>query len=134
MHAVAISTDHYLTSQQLEYFRERLLHLRRDLKIKLEQDLARIQEETLSEPDEMDRASIETNRFLRVHTYGQERQLLFKIDQALERINNGTYGFCEETGAPIGLARLEAYPIATLSLEAQDLFERFKKNHHAKRF
>lgn len=127
---IAANTNHYLTLQQLEYFRERLSRLRQDLKTKLEQDLARIQEEALNEPDEMDCASIETNRSLRVHTCDQERQLISKIDKALERIHNGTYGYCKETGEPIGLARLEAYPVATLCLEAQERSEQFKKKRY----
>lgn len=122
-----------ITTQQLNYFRERLLQLRQELKEKLEQDLCRIQEEAIHEPDPIDRASIETSHSLRVRACDQERQLIFKIDQALERIHDRTYGYCEETGEPIGLARLEAYPIATLCLEAQERSEQFTKNRRLKR-
>ena len=123
-----------LPPQQLEHFRERLLKLKHELEEKLEKHVLPIQEESLNEPDFMDRASIETNRSLDVETRNRERRLIFKIDQALDRINKGTYGFCEETGAPIGLARLEAYPMTTLCLEAQKFFEGFEKTHQVKSF
>lgn len=124
--------DHYLSQQQLKGFQERLLRLSQEFKEEFEKHLRRIQEESSNEPDFIDRASVETNRFLDVETRNREQELIFKIDQALERIKNGTYGYCEETGSPIGLARLEAYPMATLCLEAQELFERFEKNHGKK--
>ena len=130
---IATSKD-YLTPQQLEYFREQLLQLRHELEEKAKKHLCRIQEESLHESDSIDRAAAATNHFLEVQARGQEQQLIAKVDQALERIDSGTYGFCEETGAPIGLARLEAYPTATLCLEIQNLFERFKKNPQPKRF
>src|SRR3990167_8326707 len=116
-----VKSKHYLTLQQLEYFRERLLHLRQELEGALKKHSSRIQDESLNEPDAMDRASIETTHSLEIEAQSRERGQILKINQALERINNGTYGFCEETGAPIGLARLDAYPTATLCVEIQNL-------------
>lgn len=121
--------DHYLTQQQLKGFQERLLTLRHALQEEFEKHLRCIQEDSLNEPDFIDRASIETNRSLNVETRNRKQRLIFKIDQGMERIRDGTYGYCEETGTPIGLARLEAYPMATLCLEAQERSERFEKNH-----
>lgn len=124
--------ENYLTPQQLKYFQERLLTLRQELKAKLEKLMLRLQEGSLIEPDVIDRASIETSHSLERNTRNREQQLILKIDQALERITYGTYGYCEETGAPIGLARLEAYPIATLCVEAQESSEQFEKTHWRK--
>ena len=92
-----------------------------------------IQENSFHEPDFIDRASIETNRSLEVTTRSREQHFLFKIEQALERINCGIYGFCEGTGAPIGCARPDAYPMTTLCLEAQKLFETTDNNHYKKK-
>lgn len=121
------TNEHCLTPEQLEYFRERLLKLKHEFEEKLKKHSSRIQEESVNEPDSIDRASAETNRSLEVQARDQERGLIFKINQALERISDGTYGFCKETGVPIGLPRLEAYPIATLCVEAQELSERLKR-------
>ena len=119
----------YMNKAQLDYFREKLLKWREDLQKESIETLHHMQEESLNEPDVNDRASSETDRSLELRTRDRERKLIFKINEALERIEEGTYGFCEETGVPIGIARLEARPIATLCLEAQELHERMEKTH-----
>jgi len=91
--------------------------------------LQHLQEESLSEPDIADRASLETDRALELRTRDRERKLISKIDEALKRIEDGTYGYCEETAEPISLRRLEARPIATLSIEAQERHERMERTH-----
>ncbi len=119
----------YMNPQQLEYFKDKLLKWREDLQKESAETLHHMQEESLNEPDINDRASTETDRSLELRTRDRERKLILKINQALERIVNGTYGYCEETGVPIGIARLDARPIATLCLEAQELHERLEKTH-----
>ena len=119
----------YMNKAQLDYFREKLLKWREDLQKESVETLHHMQEESLNEPDVNDRASSETDRSLELRTRDRERKLIFKINEALERIEEGTYGFCDETGVPIGIARLEARPIATLCLEAQELHERMEKTH-----
>jgi len=91
--------------------------------------LRHLQEESLSEPDIADRASLETDRSLELRTRDRERKLIARIDDALQRIDEGTYGYCEETSEPISLRRLEARPIATLSIEAQERHERMERTH-----
>lgn len=119
----------YMNKTQLDYFREKLLKWREDLQKESVETLHHMQEESLNEPDVNDRASSETDRSLELRTRDRERKLILKINEALDRIEDGTYGFCEETGVPIGIARLEARPIATLCLEAQELHERMEKTH-----
>jgi len=119
----------YMNPQQLEYFREKLLKWREELQRDTVETLHHMQEESPNEADVNDRASTETDRSLELRTRDRERKLILKITQALERIDNGTYGFCEETGVPIGVARLDARPIATLCLEAQELHERLEKTY-----
>lgn len=120
-------TEPYMSPRQLEYFREKLLKWREDLQRETAETLHHMQEESSNEADINDRASTETDRSFELRTRDRERKLVLKINQALERIDNGTYGYCEETGVPIGVARLEARPIATLCLEAQELHERLEK-------
>jgi DnaK suppressor protein len=122
-----VKTHHYLTPQELEHFKARLLSLREEHRPGTEDHRHRFQEEPLNDSDPIDRASLETDRSLEVHVRDHKQRLIFKIDQALIRIEKGTYGYCEETGEPIGLSRLEAYPLATLSLEAQEFYERLKR-------
>lgn len=117
----------YMSAQQLEYFRRKLIKWREDLQKETAETLHHMQEESLNEPDVNDRASTETDRSIELRTRDRERKLILKINQALERIDDGTYGYCEETGVPIGVARLDARPIATLCLEAQELHERLEK-------
>jgi DnaK suppressor protein len=114
----------YMNPTQLEYFRQKLLRWRTELLRDSIETIHNLQEETHNEPDIADRASAETDRALELRTRDRERKLINKIDEALRRIDDGSYGYCEETGEPIGLARLEARPIATLSLEAQERHEK----------
>jgi DnaK suppressor protein len=110
----------FMNPLQLEYFRQKLLSWRAELLQESSETLHHLQEESLAEPDIADRASLETDRSLELRTRDRERKLLRKIDSALARINEGTYGYCDETGEEIGLKRLEARPVATLCLEAQE--------------
>jgi DnaK suppressor protein len=121
--------EEFMSPLQLEYFRQKLLRWRSDLLREAGETLTSLGEGGISEADLTDRASVETDRALELRTRDRARKLISKIDQALERIENGTYGYCEETGEPIGLRRLEARPIATLSIEAQERHERMEKIH-----
>lgn len=114
----------YMSPKQLEYFRQKLQNWRQELLKDSLGTIHNLQEETHNEPDIADRASAETDRALELRTRDRERKLISKIDEAIRRIDDGSYGYCEETGEPIGLARLEARPIATLSLEAQEKHEK----------
>lgn len=122
-------TEPYMSQQQIDYFREKLLKWREELQRETVETLHHMQEESVNEPDVNDRASTETDRSFELRTRDRERKLILKINQALERIEKGTYGYCEETGVPIGVARLDARPIATLCLEAQELHERLEKTY-----
>jgi DnaK suppressor protein len=117
----------FMCGRQREYFRRLLFVWRGELLQESSQTLQHLQEDTEQEIDLADRASTETDRALELRTRDRERKLISKIDEALERIEDGTYGFCEETGEPISLKRLEARPIATLSIEAQERHERREK-------
>lgn len=113
--------------RMLEYFRGKLLNWRAELVSDSNETLQNLQEGGLMEPDLADRASIETDRSLELRTRDRARKLIAKIDEAVERIDKGTYGYCEESGEPIRLSRLEARPIATLGIEAQERHERMEK-------
>lgn len=117
----------YMCQEHLEYFRQKLLEWKNELLRDSVETIQHLQEETHPEPDVADRASAETDRAIELRTRDRERKLINKIDEALMRIEDGSYGFCEETGDPIGLQRLEARPIATMSLEAQERHEREEK-------
>ena len=119
----------FMNPMQVEYFRQKLLRWRSELLEESSETLLHLQEESLSEPDIADRASLETDRALELRTRDRERKLISKIDEALKRIEDGTYGYCEETAEPISLRRLEARPIATLSIEAQERHERMERTH-----
>ena len=119
----------YMGPEQLEYFRTALVKWREELQRESVETLHHMQEETTNEADLTDRATQETDRTIELRTRERERKLILKINQALERMDNGTYGFCEETGVPIGIARLEARPIATLCVEAQERHERLEKTY-----
>jgi DnaK suppressor protein len=119
----------FMNPVQLEYFRQKLLAWKGELLRESGETLSHLQEESLSEPDLADRASLETDRSLELRTRDRERKLIQKIDEAMGRIEDGSYGYCEETGEPISLKRLEARPIATLSLEAQERHERMERTH-----
>jgi len=121
--------EEFMNPLQREYFRQKLLAWRTELLQESSETLNHLQEESLSEPDIADRASLETDRSLELRTRDRERKLIAKIDDALRRIDDGTYGFCEETSEPISLRRLEARPIATLSIEAQERHERMERTH-----
>ncbi|HEX9701518.1 MAG TPA: RNA polymerase-binding protein DksA [Rhodospirillales bacterium] len=124
------STDEpFMNTRMVEYFRQKLLNWRAELLDESNDTLQHLQESNGVEPDIADRASIETERSLELRTRDRARKLIAKIDQALERVENGTYGYCQETNEPISLSRLEARPIATLSIEAQERHERMEKTH-----
>ncbi len=121
--------EEFMEPRQVEYFRQKLLRWRNELLREADGTLASLSEGGIHEADVTDRASVETDRALELRTRDRARKLINKIDQALQRIEGGTYGFCEETGEPIGLRRLEARPIATLSIEAQERHERMERVH-----
>jgi DnaK suppressor protein len=117
----------FMGAKQREYFRRKLLAWRQDLIKESSLTLIHLQEETGAEPDIADRASAESERSLELRTRDRERKLIGKIDAALQRLEEGNYGFCEESGEPISIRRLEARPIATLSIDAQERHERREK-------
>jgi DnaK suppressor protein len=121
--------EEFMNPLQVEYFRRKLLRWQDDLLKEANGTLASLSEGGIMEADITDRASVETDRALELRTRDRARKLISKIDQALQRVENGTYGYCEDTGEPIGLRRLEARPIATLSIEAQERHERMERVH-----
>ena len=121
--------EEFMNPRQLEYFRQKLLQWRGELLVESSGTLMNIKDGGLSQPDVTDRATLETDRSLELRTRDRERKLVSKIDEALQRIEDGRYGYCEDTDEPIGLRRLEARPIATLSLEAQERHERRERTH-----
>jgi DnaK suppressor protein len=114
----------FMNERQRDYFRLRLLSWREDILKEAKETLLHLQEENQNHPDLADRASSETDRSIELRARDRQRKLIAKIDEALARIDEGTYGYCEETGEPISIRRLEARPIATLSVEAQERHER----------
>ncbi|WP_273756725.1 RNA polymerase-binding protein DksA [Bartonella sp. MM73XJBT] len=114
----------FMNERQKAYFRAKLVSWKNDILREARETLENLQEENVGQPDLTDRASSETDRTIELRARDRQRKLISKIDAALERIDNGTYGFCEETGEPISIKRLEARPIAVLSLEAQERHER----------
>ncbi len=114
----------FMNPRQREYFRAKLESWKDEILRESRETLENLQEESQNHPDMADRASSESDRALELRTRDRQRKLISKIDAALKRIEDGTYGYCEETGEPIGIARLDARPIATLSLEAQEMHER----------
>ena len=119
----------YMNDMQLEYFRQKLENWKKSIVSQSVDTLADLRQGGLNQPDEIDRASMETDKSLDLRTKDRIRKLISKIDAALDRIEDGTYGYCEETGEPIGLDRLEARPVATLSIEAQERHERMEKTY-----
>ena len=119
----------FMNERQREFFRQKLLAWKDEILEESRSTIASLQQDTVAEPDIADRATSETDRALELRTRDRQRKLISKIDQALRRIEDGTYGYCEETGEPISLSRLEARPIATLSLEAQERHERRERVH-----
>jgi DnaK suppressor protein len=114
----------FMNERQREYFRAKLLAWKEEILKEAKETLQHLQEENQNHPDLADRASSETDRAIELRARDRQRKLISKIDEALGRIEDGTYGYCEETGEPIALRRLEARPIATLSVEAQERHER----------
>ena len=119
----------FMNDRQKEYFRRKLIGWKQEILRESKDTLDHLQEENLHLPDIADRASSETEKALELRTRDRQRKLISKIDAALRRIETGEYGYCEETGEPISLRRLDARPIATLSLEAQEHHERQEKVH-----
>ncbi|MFO1185563.1 MAG: RNA polymerase-binding protein DksA [Bauldia sp.] len=117
-------SEPFMNERQREYFRQKLLAWREELIRESRETLQHLQDDSVNHPDLADRASSETDRAIELRARDRQRKLISKIDAALQRIDDGTYGFCEETGEPIGLKRLDARPIATLSIEAQERHER----------
>ncbi|MBT2131970.1 RNA polymerase-binding protein DksA [Aliiroseovarius lamellibrachiae] len=119
----------FMNERQLEYFRRKLEAWKAELLDESRHTIEGLQDNTRNIPDVADRASEETDRALELRTRDRSRKLVSKIDQAIRRIGEGEYGYCEDTGEPISLKRLDARPIATLSLEAQERHERREKVH-----
>ncbi|WP_350334846.1 RNA polymerase-binding protein DksA [Coralliovum pocilloporae] len=114
----------FMNERQREYFKKKLLRWKDDILQESKETLQALQDESQNHPDLADRASSETDRAIELRARDRQRKLISKIDAALARIDDGSYGFCEETGEPISLKRLDARPIATLSIEAQERHER----------
>ena len=121
--------EEFMNPMQMEYFRQMLLNWRSELIQEAGETLNNLNSGILQQPDMADRASLETDHQLELRTRDRERKLIIKIDEALSRIENGSYGFCQDTDEPIGLKRLMARPIAVLSLEAQERHERQERTH-----
>lgn len=119
--------EEYMNDMQLEFFRRKLINWKKELLAQSNDTLDDLRQGGLNQPDEIDRASLETDKSLDLRTKDRARKLIIKIDEALERIDEGTYGYCEETGEEIGIERLMARPIATLCVEAQERHERMEK-------
>lgn len=119
----------FMNDRQREYFKRKLLEWKQEILRESKGTLEQLQEESLHLADIADRASTETDKALELRTRDRQRKVISKIDAALRRIETGDYGYCDETGEPISLRRLEARPIATLSLEAQERHERSEKVH-----
>ena len=121
--------EDFMNAQQLEFFRQMLLNWRAELVYEAGETLSNLNEGNLQQPDMADRASLETDHQIELRTRDRERKLISKIDAALNRIEDGSYGYCQETDEPISLKRLMARPIADLSLEAQERHERLERTH-----
>ena len=119
--------DEFMNANQRAYFRAKLVAWKNDILREARETLGHLAEESANHPDLADRASSESDRAIEPRARDRQRKLISKIDAALQRIDDGTYGYCEETGEPIGLKRLDARPIATLSIEAQERHERREK-------
>jgi len=119
--------EKFMNAKMKEYFRQKLINWKNELLKESSQTLNNLQTENEAKPDLTDRASEEIDRTFELRTRDRERKLINKIDEALKRIKDGSYGYCEETGDPIGIKRLEARPVATLSIEAQEMHEKAEK-------
>ena len=125
----SLPDEEFMSSEQIEYFRSKLIAWKDSILKESKETIEDMQTDTRNIPDFTDRASEETDRALELRTRDRQRKLISKIDSALRRIEDGTYGFCEETGDPISFKRLDARPIATLSIEAQERHERRERVH-----
>ena len=119
--------EKFMNAKMKEYFRQKLLSWKQNLLKESSQTLNNLQNENEAKPDITDRASEEIDRSFELRTRDRERKLINKIEAALQRIEDGSYGYCDETGDPISIKRLEARPVATLSLEAQEMHEKAEK-------
>ena len=124
-----VESEEYMNPMQLEYFKRKLLSWREELLLESRETLNHLREENWNEPDPNDRATIESETSVELRTRRRYLKLINKIDTALEHIESGEYGYCEETGEEIGLKRLEARPVATLCIEAQERHESYEKQH-----
>ena len=124
-----VKGESFMNDRQLEFFRRKLVNWKNDLMSDSKDTIEGLQDNTRNIPDIADRASEETDRALELRTRDRQRKLVSKIDAALRRIDEGEYGYCEMTGEPISLKRLDARPIATMTLEAQESHERREKVH-----
>jgi DnaK suppressor protein len=124
-----VEGESFMNDRQLEFFRRKLVNWKSDLMSDSKETIEGLQDNTRNIPDIADRASEETDRALELRTRDRQRKLVSKIDAALRRIDEGEYGYCEMTGEPISLKRLDARPIATMTLEAQESHERREKVH-----
>ena len=124
-----VKGESFMNDRQLEFFRRKLVNWKNDLMSDSKETIEGLQDNTRNIPDIADRASEETDRALELRTRDRQRKLVSKIDAALRRIDEGEYGYCEMTGEPISLKRLDARPIATMTLEAQESHERREKVH-----
>lgn len=121
--------EEYMNELQVEYFRQKLISWKEELLEESRETLKHLQEENWNESDLNDRASVETEAATELRTRDRYRKLIDKIDQALKRVEIGEYGYCEDTGEEIGLKRLEARPVATLCIEAQERHESYERQH-----
>ena len=121
--------EEYMNEMQLEYIRQKLLNWKKSLIGQSKDTLDELRQGGLNQPDQIDRASLESDKALELRTRDRARKLISKIDEALKRIEDGVYGYCEDTGEPIGIDRLEVRPVATLSIEAQERHERMEKTY-----
>lgn len=121
--------EEFMSERQREYFRKKLQDWKESILVDSKDTLSHLQTETSSLPDVADRASAETDKSIELRARDRQRKLISKIDAALRRIDDGSYGYCDETGEPISLGRLMARPVATLSLEAQERHERSERIH-----
>lgn len=119
----------FMNERQRQYFRKKLLAWKEDILREARETIANLQNDSENHPDIADRASSETDRSIELRSRDRQRKLIAKIDSALARLDDGTYGYCEETGEPISIKRLDARPIATLSIEAQERHERNERVH-----
>lgn len=122
-------SEPFMNERQQEYFRRKLLAWKDEILEESRSTIAALKHDTVALPDDADRATSETERAIELRTRDRQRKLIAKIEDAIRRIDEGEYGYCEETGEPISLSRLEARPVATLSIEAQERHERRERVH-----